>query len=169
MHWVDCICCACACFVGMCLSSNLGWSYFRERSQLIGCFCADIIAGSEEQQACQDLSVTHAQSTVCNVPVYSTQSTNTGLILYGTMKEHMEGATKGLCAHLHIGLFSYSNISGCKAALEAERISLVELSFSGRGQKVWQYSLYKSHEKTPTMLRSSVNTFRLPYPVCGRF
>lgn len=48
--------------------------------------------------------MTHAQSTVCNVPVYSTQSTNTGLILYGTMKEHMEGATKGLCAHLHIGL-----------------------------------------------------------------
>lgn len=107
MHWVNCIrfTCACEyCIVGMCLSSNLGWSYFRERPQLIGCCCADIITGAEEQQACQDLSVTHTQSTICNVPVYSTQSTNTGLILYGTMKEHMEEATKGLCAHLHIEL-----------------------------------------------------------------
>lgn len=85
----------------MFLGSNLGWSYFRERAWLIGCCSADIITSSEERQACQDLSVTHTQSTVCNVPVYSTQSANTGLILYGTMREHMEEATKGLCVHLY--------------------------------------------------------------------
>lgn len=102
---VDCIGFACACeqcIGGMCLRSHLGWTFFRERNQLIGRFCADIIAGSEEQQARQDLSVTHAQSTICNVPAYNTQSTNTGLILYGTKKEHMDEATKGLCAHLHM-------------------------------------------------------------------
>lgn len=104
VHQVDCISFICACdycVAGMFLGSNLGWSYFRERAWLIGCCSADIITSSEEWQACQDLSVTHTQSTVCNVPVYSTQSANTGLILYGTMREHMEEATKALCVHLY--------------------------------------------------------------------
>lgn len=124
MHWVDCIRSACACeyrIVGMCLRSNLGWRYFRERAQLIGCLCTDITAGSEEQQARQDLSVTHAQSTICNVPVYSTQSTNTGLILCGTMKEHMDEATKGpVCPSVHGKSFNWlslSSVGGAKRLL----------------------------------------------------
>lgn len=136
MCWVDCIrfTCPCEyCIVGMILGSNLGWSYFRERAWLIGCFCADIITGSVEQQACQDLSVTHAQTTICNVPVYSTQSANTGLILYGTMKEHMEEATKDPCAHLHIELL----VSQHRASLKEEVVSLVEMDFSGRGQNMF--------------------------------
>lgn len=91
VHTVNCI-------VGMCLLPNLNGSYFREdpADWLLLCWHHHRLWGAISLPGfvCDSCSV-------CDVPVYSTHS-NTGLILYGTMKEHMDEVTKVLCASLHI-------------------------------------------------------------------
>lgn len=80
--------------------------------------------------------MTHIQSTICNVPVYSTQSTNIGLIIYGTMREHMEEATKGLCVHLHNELLVTQTFLDADQLLEQEFFHWLRLTSVGGAKKI---------------------------------